>query len=55
MPSTHVSTSATTTAMPRPASTTSHVQVVYETTPGNSHATTYTVEPHPPTPRDGDR
>lgn len=51
-PKTAVSTSATTTAMPRRAPEPKDRQVVYTTDPRESGRSTYTLEPHAPTPRD---
>lgn len=49
MPSTQVSTSATTTSVPQPPQTPSGIEVRYTTT--DPRGSSYTVKPHPPTPR----
>lgn len=50
MPNTQVSTSATTTSAPRSPLTTPGLDVRY-TTAKSQQGSSYTVKPHPPTPR----
>jgi hypothetical protein len=49
MPSIEVSTSATTTVLPSGGTSRGGAEIVYETADASR---TYTVEPHPPTPRE---
>lgn len=48
---TMITTTATTDAMPQPMVKRPGIEIVYKPSDGNA-AVTYTVEPHPPTPRD---